>query len=94
MFPPGWDASQSQGAQHEETRSITAPSGWDTSPSQNAEVTRSITAPYSGFTPSILLGFWSNSCWYPFIHLGQERQYGVKFFVFKRNNTTAETRLE
>ena len=37
LLPPGWDASLSQGTQHEETRSIATPScpGGDASPSQS-----------------------------------------------------------
>ena len=47
VTPPGWDASPSQGTQHEVTGSITTPPGWDASPTQGTqhEVTRSITTP-------------------------------------------------
>ena len=34
LLPPGWNASPSQGTQHDETRSITTRHGWDTGPSQ------------------------------------------------------------
>ena len=47
LLLPGWDASPSQGTQHEATRSITTPPGWDASPSQGTqhEATSSITIP-------------------------------------------------
>ena len=47
LLAHGWDASPSQGTQHEATRSITTPPGWDASPSQGTqhEATRSITTP-------------------------------------------------
>ena len=47
LLLPGWDASPSQDAQHEVTRSITTPPGWDASRSQDTqhEVTRSIATP-------------------------------------------------
>ena len=35
LLPPGWEASPSQGTQHEETRGITTPPGWEASPSQS-----------------------------------------------------------
>ena len=47
LLPPGWDASPSQGTQHEATRSITIPPGWDASPSQGTQykATWNITSP-------------------------------------------------
>ena len=47
LLPPRWDASPSQGTQHEETRSVTSPPGWDASPSQDTqhEATWNITTP-------------------------------------------------
>ena len=47
LLSPRWDASPSQGTQHEATRSTTTPPGWDASPSQGTqhEATRSITTP-------------------------------------------------
>ena len=34
---PGWDASPSQGTQHEATRNIATLPGWDASPSQGSQ---------------------------------------------------------
>ena len=53
LLSPGWDASPSQGTQHEATRSITPLPGWDASPSQDIqyEATRSIT-PLPGWDAS------------------------------------------
>ena len=54
---PGWDASPSQGTQHEATRSIATPTGWDASPSQGTqhEATRSITTPLMGCESVVVL---------------------------------------
>ena len=48
LLPAGWDASPSQGTQHEATGSIATPLGWDASPSQGTqhEAARSITTPH------------------------------------------------
>ena len=47
LLSPRWDASPSQGTQHEATRSTTTPPGWDASPSQGTqhEATRSTATP-------------------------------------------------
>ena len=47
LLPPGWDASPSQGTQHEAIRRITAPPGWDAGPAKGTQhdAIRSITAP-------------------------------------------------
>ena len=47
LLPPGWDASPSQGTQHEVTRSFTTSPEWDASPLQGTqhELTWNITTP-------------------------------------------------
>ena len=50
LILPGWDASPSQGTQHEATKSITTPLWMAASPSQGTqhEKTRSINTPLDG----------------------------------------------